>query len=51
VAAFAHRAGALLVKRYPKRLTQEFLKADRGKRVLVDTEGTAGARRSPRLTR
>jgi bifunctional non-homologous end joining protein LigD len=37
VAAFAHRAGALLVKRYPKRLTQEFLKADRGKRVLVDT--------------
>jgi bifunctional non-homologous end joining protein LigD len=37
VAAFAHRAGALLVKRHPKRLTQEFLKADRGKRVLVDT--------------
>lgn len=37
VAAFAHRAGALLVKRYPERYTQEFLKADRGKRVLVDT--------------
>jgi bifunctional non-homologous end joining protein LigD len=37
VAAFAHRAGALLVKRHPKRLTQEFKKADRGKRVLVDT--------------
>jgi bifunctional non-homologous end joining protein LigD len=37
IAAFAHRAGALLVKRHPKRLTQEFLKVDRGKRVLVDT--------------
>jgi bifunctional non-homologous end joining protein LigD len=37
VAAFAHRAGALLVKRHPDRLTQEFLKADRGGRVLVDT--------------
>jgi bifunctional non-homologous end joining protein LigD len=37
VAAFAHRAGALLVKRHPTRLTQEFLKADRGGRVLVDT--------------
>jgi bifunctional non-homologous end joining protein LigD len=37
VAAFAHRAGALLVKRDPPRLTQEFLKADRGGRVLVDT--------------
>src|SRR6185503_9119967 len=37
VAAFAHRAGALLVKRHPKRLTQEFIKADRGRRVLVDT--------------
>lgn len=37
VAAFAHGAGALLVKRHPKRLTQEFHKADRGKRVLVDT--------------
>jgi bifunctional non-homologous end joining protein LigD len=37
VGAFAHRAGTLLVKRHPKRLTQEFLKADRGGRVLVDT--------------
>ena len=37
VAAFAHRAGALLVRRHPERLTQEFLKADRGGRVLVDT--------------
>ena len=37
VAAFAHRAGALLVERHPDRLTQEFLKADRGGRVLVDT--------------
>jgi bifunctional non-homologous end joining protein LigD len=37
VAAFAHRAGALLVKRRPELLTQEFLKVDRGGRVLVDT--------------
>jgi bifunctional non-homologous end joining protein LigD len=37
VASFAHRAGAVLVKRHPERLTQEFLKADRGGRVLVDT--------------
>lgn len=37
VASFAHRAGALLVERNPERLTQEFLKADRGGRVLVDT--------------
>jgi bifunctional non-homologous end joining protein LigD len=37
VGAFAHRAGALLVTRHPDRLTQEFLKADRGRRVLVDT--------------
>jgi bifunctional non-homologous end joining protein LigD len=37
VAAFAHRAGALLVKRHPRRLTQEFLKVDRAGRVLVDT--------------
>jgi bifunctional non-homologous end joining protein LigD len=28
VGAFAHRVGALLVKRHPERLTQEFLKAD-----------------------
>jgi bifunctional non-homologous end joining protein LigD len=37
VAAFAHRAGALLVRRHPERLTQEFLKVDRAGRVLVDT--------------
>jgi bifunctional non-homologous end joining protein LigD len=37
VAAFAHRAGAVLVKRHPDRLTEEFLKADRAGRVLVDT--------------
>jgi hypothetical protein len=36
-AAFAHRAGAPLVKRHPKRLTQELRKADRRGRVLVDT--------------
>jgi bifunctional non-homologous end joining protein LigD len=37
VAAFAHRAGAVLVKRHPERLTQEFFKTDRAGRVLVDT--------------
>jgi len=37
VARFAHAAGALLVKRDPQRLTQEFSKADRGGRILVDT--------------
>ena len=37
VASFAHRAGAVLAKRHPDRLTQEFLKADRAGRVLVDT--------------
>jgi bifunctional non-homologous end joining protein LigD len=37
VAAFAHRAGAVLVERHPDRLTQEFHKVDRGGRVLVDT--------------
>jgi bifunctional non-homologous end joining protein LigD len=37
VARFAHAAGALLVKRDPERLTQEFSKADRGGRILVDT--------------
>src|SRR5688500_2633025 len=37
VASFAHRAGALLVKRNPERLTREFLKVDRAGRVLVDT--------------
>ena len=37
VAAFAHRTGRLLVSRDPDRLTQEFSKADRGGRILVDT--------------
>jgi bifunctional non-homologous end joining protein LigD len=37
VAGFAHRVGALLVRRDPARLTQEFSKADRGGRILVDT--------------
>ena len=37
VAAFAHRVGRLLVSRDPDRLTQEFSKADRGGRILVDT--------------
>jgi bifunctional non-homologous end joining protein LigD len=34
---FAHGAGALLVKRHPELLTQEFIKADRGGRIFVDT--------------
>jgi bifunctional non-homologous end joining protein LigD len=37
VARFAHAVGALLVKRDPAHLTQEFSKADRGGRILVDT--------------
>ena len=37
VAGFAHRVGTLLVRRDPHRLTQEFSKADRGGRILVDT--------------
>ena len=37
VARFAHTVGALLVKRHPEQLTQEFSKADRGGRILVDT--------------
>jgi bifunctional non-homologous end joining protein LigD len=37
VARFAHTAGALLVARDPQHLTQEFSKADRGGRILVDT--------------
>jgi bifunctional non-homologous end joining protein LigD len=37
VAGFAHRTGALMVARYPEILTQEFSKADRGGRILVDT--------------
>jgi bifunctional non-homologous end joining protein LigD len=34
---FAHGAGAVLVKRHPEMLTQEFIKADRAGRILVDT--------------
>jgi bifunctional non-homologous end joining protein LigD len=34
---FAHGVGAVLVKRDPARLTQEFIKADREGRILVDT--------------
>ncbi|WP_242333055.1 non-homologous end-joining DNA ligase [Anaeromyxobacter sp. SG66] len=34
---FAHDAGAVLVKRHPHILTQEFIKADRGDRIFVDT--------------
>jgi len=37
VARFAHAVGTLLVKRDPEHLTQEFSKADRGGRILVDT--------------
>jgi bifunctional non-homologous end joining protein LigD len=37
VASFAHAVGALLVTRDPAHLTQEFSKADRGGRILVDT--------------
>jgi bifunctional non-homologous end joining protein LigD len=37
VARFGHRVGSLLVSRDPDRLTQEFSKADRGGRILVDT--------------
>jgi bifunctional non-homologous end joining protein LigD len=37
VEKFAHKIGRLLVARDPSRLTQEFSKADRGGRILVDT--------------
>ena len=37
VARFAHAVGTILVKRDPQHLTQEFSKADRGGRILVDT--------------
>jgi len=37
VARFAERAGTELVRRDPDHLTQEFSKADRGGRILVDT--------------
>ena len=37
VSRFAHAVGAELVVRDPDHLTQEFLKVDRGGRILVDT--------------
>jgi bifunctional non-homologous end joining protein LigD len=37
VVMFAHQVGKVLVSRDPSRLTQEFSKADRGGRILVDT--------------
>jgi bifunctional non-homologous end joining protein LigD len=37
VEGFAHRVGALMVRRYPRELTQEFHKKDRRGRILVDT--------------
>src|SRR5215207_5033304 len=37
VARFAHAVGRVLVNRNPEQLTQEFLKVDRGGRILVDT--------------
>lgn len=36
-ARFAHAVGALIVKRNPEMLTQEFSKADRSGRIFVDT--------------
>ncbi len=37
VAHFAHEVGRMMVERDPDHLTQEFSKADRGGRILVDT--------------
>jgi bifunctional non-homologous end joining protein LigD len=37
VARFAHAAGTVIVRNDPDHLTQEFSKADRGRRILVDT--------------
>jgi bifunctional non-homologous end joining protein LigD len=34
---FAHGVGAVLVKRHAETLTQEFIKADRAGRILIDT--------------
>jgi bifunctional non-homologous end joining protein LigD len=36
VSRFAHGVGAILVKRHPEHVTQEFSKADRGGRILID---------------
>jgi bifunctional non-homologous end joining protein LigD len=37
VSRFAHAVGTVLVRRDPEHLTQEFSKADRGGRILIDT--------------
>ena len=37
VSGFSHQVGQELVRRHPERLTQEFSKADRGDRILIDT--------------
>jgi len=37
VSHFAHAVGALMVKRDPEHVTQEFSKVDRGGRILIDT--------------
>ncbi|MDQ6670047.1 MAG: non-homologous end-joining DNA ligase [Chloroflexota bacterium] len=37
VALFANAVGSILVKRKPNNLTQEFIKADRGGRIFLDT--------------
>lgn len=34
---FGHAAGAVLVRRHPALFTQEFLKSERGTRILIDT--------------
>lgn len=38
---FAHGLGAVLVKRHPDLFTQEFIKADRGGRIYLDTARNA----------
>jgi bifunctional non-homologous end joining protein LigD len=38
---FTHGAGAVLVKRHPQTFTQEFIKADRGGRIYLDTARNA----------
>jgi bifunctional non-homologous end joining protein LigD len=37
VSGFAHHVGAMLVRLAPDHLTQEFSKADRGRRIFIDT--------------
>ena len=45
--SFAHEVGRCSSARYPQRFTQEFFKADRGRRILVDT-GRNGVERDDR---